>query len=120
MHALVLQAGQQSIHVLLTLRSNSENEKPPLFQTEKDLCKNVHQASAPLFAVPGWGTPGTRLDKVRWNKPSFASRQQAFHSLHSSPLAAVGASLVGTGGCSQAVRVLPCLLRKGFPGFMPL
>lgn len=39
MHALVLQAGQQSTHVLLTLRSNSENEKPPLFQQRKTFVK---------------------------------------------------------------------------------
>lgn len=68
----------------------------------KTFTKNVHQASTPLFPVPGWGTPGACLDKVHWNKPRFASHQQALHSLHSSPLAAAGASLVGTGGCMQS------------------
>lgn len=80
-HALVLQAGQQSIHVLLTLKSNSENKKPCLFQTEKDLCKNIHQASTPLFPVPGWGTSGPHLAKIWWNKSSFSSHQQALHCL---------------------------------------
>lgn len=79
MHALVLQAGQQSVHVLLTLRTNSENKKPHLFRTEKDLCKKTsHQAATPRFPMPGRGIPGTRLDKVHRNKPSLrASRELA-------------------------------------------
>lgn len=55
---------------------------------EKDLCKNVRQAPTPHFPVPGRGTPGTCLDTVHRNKPSFVSQQWAGPPL----------SLSGTGG----------------------
>jgi len=124
-HALVLQAGQQSIHVLLTLRINSENKKPHLFQMEKDLCKNIRQASTPHFPVPagGWEVSPQEHVLTKFTGPSpdlRASSQLAVLHPAAPRCGWLVAEQHGGRGCSWAVRALPCPLRKEFPGFLPL